>query len=252
MKKNKPCLLKAGLFIIGILLLASCGIYDYPYIYPVPEGNIILRVTNTFVSINTGNDNADNPYFTHFIIFYRIYISDVDTPVTGSADTITMSRINNSMGSHHASINNISGSQSIGGAAAYDLITRSLRFRELALDNNNIDAILSNSAIGSIIEINFGHGTAPPYLSIGGANYTLIRQHLSTSSEERFFRNNIDGLMRDINNIDGDNRDVTNNTSTTKSHSHALMYIMAAGINTQNFAPIYSSPTFLGVLLLPD
>ena len=242
MKNNTPRIIKTGLFILIILFLSNCGIYDYPFIYPVPIGTITGEL-NTNVYINTGTDNIGNQYFTHYIIFYKIYISDTD-------NSNPIENINSVLASDYSRINNISGSQSIGGAAAYDLITRSLRFSEISLEGTNIDIFLSNAS--NNINIDFTRDF--PSLSIDNINYyRLTRRHItSTSSNERYFLNNINQLRYDIiNNItNGENRDVQDNTSATKTYSHALMYIMASGMNTQNFVPVYSSPTYIGIFRL--
>ena len=239
-------------FIAVFFLLVSCGIYDYPYINPVPEGNI-SRDTNTRIIIRIGNDNVDNPYFTHFIIFYRIYISDAaGRTVINSSDTSAMRAINPSLENHHIRINSISGGQNVGGGAAYDLLIRTLRFSVLSLYNENIESILSDSAMGRTIEINFGHASNPrmSFLDNPGTEYVLVRPHITTIPD-RYFINNPAQFLLNITDLDGDNRDVTDNAVSTKSHSYAAMYLMAAGMNTQTFVPIYSSPVFLGVLLLP-
>ena len=77
MAGNYPAL---GLAAAAAALLVSCGIEDYAFLYPVPSGDVSVEL-NHKATIRLPNINlSDYYYFTHFAIYYRIYISGSSYP----------------------------------------------------------------------------------------------------------------------------------------------------------------------------
>lgn len=237
-----------------IAALVSCGLDDYPYLPPVPSGNISVELNSKAV-INLRNIVEDSDsYFTHFTIYYRIYITDLST--SGRINEGEMSRLNPTLYSDYVyflpyinSDTNIS--TSVG------TLFRNRNYQVLALEGADIERdILSKNALGTSITLDFLYAPGIiPTLSINGTPYRLQR---STGSglfkpkpDNRYFLNDPE-LNASANVSTTVNADVVNVTpEVSLRYTYVSMYIVVTGIDP-NFSPIYSAPAFIGILRLPE
>jgi hypothetical protein len=244
-----------------LLLFFSCGIEDYPYIYPVPAGNI-KREFNTKVEIQIPNSSNYNSYFSHFVIYYKIYISDGSDAIIEIPSAPNFSIINSTLASDYNQISPYISNSSMGGSSIPGLF-RNRNYFPLALEGENINRLLSISSpvisppsiLGKKVIINFGSGTNP-YLEVdSGPEYTLRRNDSSGFQliPDAYFVNSDDirnPIYINATNINNDVADKPNVSS--RSNSYVAMFIVATGFHPQTYAGLYSSPTFVGVFKLPD
>jgi hypothetical protein len=233
---------------VCFLLFFSCGIEDYPYIYPVPAGNIRSSLDN-WVEIQIPPDNSN--FFTHFIIYYRIYISD-------SPSATNFPSINSALVYDYNQISPYIGNANIGGSAIPNVF-RNRNYFLLTLEGTNIDTLLSesNAIRNRKLIINFGYGKNP-YLALDADAGTGFLLHRNGSSFELmptngYFKNS--GEIRNLNNITASNinNDVADNpNASSREYTYVAMFIVATGLDPQTFAQLFSTPAFIGVFKLPD
>ena len=240
----------------ALLFLLSCGIEDYPYIYPIPTGNTNQQFNNQ-IRVAIPNSNLGNLYFTHFAIFYRIYISDLYESTPSEAN---FNAINSVLNSNYNRVQPFIGNDSMGSSAIASLFS-SMSYYTLELEDHQIDSVLSTQAFNRTLIIDFPQmpGSVPILtLGTGTTQYRLQRSDGGAAFEllpdNRYFVNSVD--LRSPNNISDVhiNMDITDNPNTTadKRHTYVSMYIVALGFDPQTYVQLYSSPIFAGVLRLPD
>jgi hypothetical protein len=256
--KNRINKFKIFILLAGIALgCGSCGIEDYIYLYPVQDGNINVRLTENAAIRLPAADFADSQYFTHFAIFYRIYVSDILIPAVNN--TTEMQTINAALYSDYNSIypstSSNSSSTSVNTSVGSLFSTR--RYYELELEGAAIESILDYGVLGSELSIDFPNQiNVRPTLSInGGAPYTLWRStgnNAFNPAPDRYFVNS-DELNRTENAVATVNGDVVDKAGISgRRYAYVSMYIVKIGRDSSTLATIYSSPTFIGVLKLPD
>ncbi|MCL2232441.1 MAG: hypothetical protein FWB99_05115 [Treponema sp.] len=250
------------LLLFAALLLSSCGLMEgEPFIEPVPQADI-ERFSNNRAIVNLRHYPAlsAQPAFSHFAIFYRIYVSNIPE---FSPSPATFNAINPTLHSNYNTIRPFIDSDSLFGANMHDQFRR-LGFWYLALEGNaNINAILNN-AIGNIVEFNFPSGENP-FIRIGPGNiydtagnitnvHTLWRSNdggrFTPVPENRFFRNT-DDLRNPEHIIPQRNADVAN-IAGERQYTYAAMFIVAVGMNSSTFATVHSTPSLIHVFQLPD
>jgi hypothetical protein len=241
---------------ICFLFFFSCGIEDYPYLFPVPAANITREFEN-YIEIQIPNDNTEVSYFTHFTIFYRIYISDADLLSLSQADTdlTVLQGINTQLYNHYIQIRPYIGNDSMGSSSIASLFNN-MNYFPIVLEGQNIDTVLSKNILGQTLVIDFSSGRYP-YISIDGSEYVLHRSNGSGSFQlipaNGYFINRPE--LRDLNYINNNN--VNNDIAykpdgTSGENTYISMFIVATGLDPQTFAQLFSSPTFVGVLRLSD
>ena len=238
--------------IISAFLL-TCGIEDYPYIYPIPTGNI-TQLMNSRVRIVIPNSNLGNMYFTNFAIFYRIYISDIYEP---SPSESNMNTINGTLHSDHSRVSPYIGNDNMASSSIASLFN-GMRYYALELQEDSIDNVLSTSSFSKELVIDFTQTPGSiPTLAIGTSQYYLYRSDgggtFELLPENRYFVNSTE--LRRQSNIDDPhiNADVTDKANITeRQYSYISMYIVAIGFDPQTYVQLYSSPAFAGVLCLPN
>jgi hypothetical protein len=236
----------------------SCGIEDYIYLYPVQEGNINVRFTENAAIRLPPADFNESRYFTHFAIYYRIYVSDelISSEIT---TTEQMRTINTTLYSDYNSIypSTSSNSSSTSVNTSVASLFSSRRYYELELEGETIESVLDDSAQGEELSINFPNlMNTRPSLAIGGAEYTLWRStgnNTFTPQPDRYFLNSTE-LNRTENATTTVNGDVVDKPGISgKRYAYVSMYITKIGWDTgTTFTTIYSAPTFIGILKLPD
>ena len=239
--------------VLVCVFLLTCGIEDYPYIYPIPTGNI-TQLMNSRVRILIPNSNLGSMYFTNFTIFYRIYMSDIYEP---SPSESNLNTINSVLNSDHSRVSPYIGNDSMGSSSIASLFN-GMKYYTLELEEANIDNVLSTASFNRELIIDFSQTPGSiPTLTLGSSQYRLYRSDGGGSfellPENRYFMNSPE--LRNQSNIDDPhiNADVTDKLNTVdKRYSYISMYIVAIGFDPQTYIQLYSSPAYAGVLCLPN
>jgi len=238
------------LFFIFSFFLWSCGIEDYPYINPIPQSNIIQAMNNRAV-VHIPNDNAGTS-FTHFAVFYRIYVSDIPQ---ASTTVNSYSAINSTLASDYTTFHSYIDSTTLVNVNM-DTLFQGKGYKYLALQDSNINTILSSSSLGQTLTFDFSSSKRPT-LTLGNSTYVLWRSDgggLFSPKPDRYFINS-----RELSNPDNINNqinaDVVNKANLTDSdmrYTYAAMFIVAVGVNPASYSTIYSTPSLIHVFQIPD
>jgi hypothetical protein len=242
---------------------ASCGLEDYYYLPPVAEGDIRVEFVNQ-ASIDLPNISTGSGayyYFTTFTIFYRIYISRVSVSSVSAnntaASTQELSNINYALLSDYTAIKPSTDITNSSANTAVGSLFKNRGFYELGIEGANIRDILFN-ARGSRIVLDFPTGTgAIPVLTVNGRQYSLYRSNgdgAFTPAPDRYFRNtsDINASVNVKSSINADVADSSGIPASSQRYTYVALYIALEGIDDRSFVPLYSKPTFIGVLKLPE
>jgi hypothetical protein len=238
------------LFIFALFLF-GCGIEDYPFINPIPQSNVNMEMNNR-ATVRIPNNNSDTP-FTHFAVFYKIYVSDTSVGSTGS--TTEFSAINQVLVSDYNSFSSYIDSTTLV-SVDMEALFQGRGYKYLALDDHNISSVLSSSVFGETLVFDFPSSRRPT-MSVGGNVYTLCRSDgggLFTPQPDRYFVNK-EELWRADNINDKINADVANKSGITadaRHYTYAAMFIVAVGINVASYSNIFSTPSRIHVFQLTD
>jgi hypothetical protein len=249
------------LLVLTISILASCGIEDYIYLDPVDPGIPLTLNTQAFVRLPQYSADQEI-YFLYFTIYYRIYISGL--LVTGTVSTNQMEQINPALSSdYYAFLPYTNTSNTVVPTTMGDTFLNR-KYYPLALQNNAINGYLGSGSLGSIITLDFARPSPlRPAFFLGDTreDQSLTPINLWRYSESgimvpyannRFFTNHSDINTGDfINQYTFTNLDIANNNVSGPKYTYASMYILAYGMDN-NFSPVYSTPTHIGIFLLPD
>jgi len=235
-----------------LFILASCGIDDYPYIYPIPQSDISQELNSRATVRISSNNMSSN--FTHFVIFYRIYVSNI--PETSTIRE-NFRVINPTLASDFNAIFPYIDSDTLVNINM-DQLFRNRGYQYLSLDGNfNIDSVLGRSVLGNTLVFDFS-SHKPPTMSIGASTYTLRRSNgnglFSPQPGHRQFINS-EPLWRTENINQNINADVVGHSGLgplDNRFTFAALYIAGVGINESNYSTIYSTPSLIHVFLLPD
>lgn len=230
-------------------LLYACGLEDYPFLDPVPQGNITLD-TNVRASITLPDVSDSSQYGPRFTIYYRIYISGI--PPSGQINEGEMSGLNPTLYADYGYFYPYT-NRDTAVSTAVGTLFNNRNYKTLVLEGADIERnVLSQSAGGKRIVLDFPQVISTiPTLGIDGVSYNLWRSNGSglfrPKPEDRYFRNHQD--LRDSANVTRDiNADVASGSGL---YTYVSLYIVVAGIDNK-FSPLYSAPTFIGVLCLPE
>jgi hypothetical protein len=249
------------LSVLVISILVSCGIEDYIYLDPVDQG--IPRILNTHAFVRLPQYSADQQvYFRYFIIYYRIYISGLLVPGTVSTDQ--MGTINSALSSDYYAFLPYTNTDNTVVPTTMGDTFLNRKYYPLALENNAITSYLGSGSLGSIITLDFARPSPlRPAFFLGDTreNQSLTPINLWRYSESgimvpyannRFFTNHSDINTSDfINQTTFTNLDIAGNSVSGPKYTYVSMYILAYGMDN-NFSPVYSTPTHIGIFLLPD
>ncbi|MDR1955975.1 MAG: hypothetical protein LBQ30_03895 [Treponema sp.] len=237
-------------FLAALLMggLSACGIDDYLVLYPVlgvPDVEL-----NTKASITLALQEESN-YFTHFTLYYRIYISAV--PLSGRITQGDHSTLNATLDSDYRVFLPYTASDTTISTSVGSLFgNRS--YQTLTLEGPAIDEVLSRNSIGMTLTLDFMEGIIP-VLRLNGAEYRLQRSNggglFNPVPTNRYFLNTLE-LNTNANATSGVNADVAPlSTAAEVRYTYVSFYIVGTGLDP-NFSPIYSAPTFIAVLRLPE
>jgi hypothetical protein len=232
-----------------VLTVISCGLEDISLVHPVPQSNIMPVMNNRSV-IHVPHDNTVTT-FTHFAIFYRIYVSNSDQPSTTSS--ASYAAISAALASDfNAVLPHIDSTTLIGQDMDRFFLGRGFQYLEIVGDTN-ISDVLSRSSFGAELEFDFPSARAPT-MTVGSSVYTLRRSNVRNTAfplpEDRLFFNTEE--LRNVANIDpAINADVAD-FSGDRRFTYAAMFIVGVGINVATYSPIFSTPSLIHVFQLPD
>ena len=246
------------MFFPEILFLGNCGLEEYPNVLAIPQSNI-TQVFNNYAEVriyNIGFPASDYSTTTHFVIFYRIYVSDVPISSTTISDNTSYSAINSVLNTDFNSIRPYIDSDTLVNVNM-DNMFRGRGYKYLELEPpSEIDNVLGYSAVrGRTLVFNF-ESAREPYMTIDGAEYILWRSDGNGTffpRPDRYFVNK-DELWDSDNLVATINEDVANksNMSGADRYTYAAMYIVAVGLDTNTYSNIYSTPALIHVFQLPD
>ena len=241
---------------LTVLFFGTCGLEDYPIINPVRQANITTELNNrAIVRIPTNNSGTS---FTHFIIFYRIYVSNRSEPSPGS---VNFSTINTVLASDYNYIRPYIDSDTLINTNM-DSLFSGRGYKYLFFENGDINDVLSASppsVLGNTLIFDFTSGKNPT-MTMGSNVYTLYRSNGNGTYNPRtdwpdyYFVNKNDLWNTDYINSNT-NADVVNMSGLTNSSplhfTYAALFIVAAGINPNTYSYIYSTPSLIHVFELP-
>jgi hypothetical protein len=257
------------LLCIAVCLLAlgsllSCGLETFYYIDYIPASDYVNETRSSVHLPSSGREGyGDNQYFTHFIIFYRIYLSDTNPTGRLNDSGNTLNSINPTLLSdYNWSIQYTDTTSTTVNTANLENTFFNRKYFKLELQGADIDNVLGRDmgARGSIMEIIFSNVPGEePVLRIGGASYILQRTNSAPGiifapqpADSRSFFNypelcSVENATQEL------NADVSTNLRGEIRYTYVSMYIAAAG-RTFEMPPrtIYSQPTFIGIFMLPE
>jgi len=234
------------------VLFFSCGIEEEILLEPVANA-YQAGITRGGLTLP---DNSST-YFRYYMIYYRIYLSDQLTTGVNSSDYQELQGINPTLASHYTSINNTYIANENASTSGVGSTFSSLRYFPLFATSNGSDGIAMYNLLNSGnagIEITFNFlppDNAPPIMEINSSLFYLFRnaESFTPIPEDRWFA--LSTELLDTNIITSEvNADVHTKSNATPIYAYVSLYICAVGINN-NFSPIYSKPTHIGIFQLP-
>ena len=238
-----------------LLFFATCGLEDYPHIYPIAQSNVTTEF-NYRATVYIPNANSSTE-FTHLLIFYRIYVSN--SPQSAPTPGV-FSTINPVLAQDYNSISPYIDSDTLVNTNMDGLFS-GRGYKYLSLAGHNIEDVLSKdpspypNILGKTLIFDFPTGLDPT-LTIDGAVYTLWRSNGNgtfSPEPDRLFRNKNDLWdPAKINSpINADVVDFTTGTIATH-YTFAAMFIVAAGLDQNTWSYIYSTPSLIHVFQLQN
>jgi hypothetical protein len=242
------------MLLVVVALFSGCGMEEYYYLPQIPEGNIEVEM-NTKAVIQLPNIDSRYYYFKGFNIYYRIYVSPLLQ--TGKIQTSRdmLSSISSYLYSDYSAIYPSTDSTNTAVNTSIASLFRNRSYYELNLAEANIRNVLSSSR-GNTVELDFSPNVGRrPTFTINGTSYTLYRsngENTFTPEPDRYFLNS-DELNKTENINSQKNADVANASGTPVTrYTYVSMYIVITGMEFVNYTTIYSKPTFIGILKLPE
>ncbi|MDR0525831.1 MAG: hypothetical protein LBG90_08200 [Spirochaetaceae bacterium] len=233
----------------AVLSIAACGIEDYPFLDKVPTGNISVTLNQMAVITLP---RIDSIYFTHFTLYYRIYMSGVFYPEIHPGN---MSDLNSALMADYNYFLPYTNSDTSNTTVSIGSLFTNRKYYPLTLEGADIDGVLGSGSFGKSMVLNFTETTPRiiPNLSINGNSYNMRRFSgnglFSPVPANRYFINTPE-LNAPANITAGINADVIDKSDITTRYAYAGVYIVVTGVDG-NFSPLYSVPTFIGVFYLP-
>ncbi|MCL2206028.1 MAG: hypothetical protein FWB82_05855 [Treponema sp.] len=259
---------------VAALLLTACGLLEgEPFIEAI-HSDRIERSFNDRATLDVTGYTPHPTAFSHFAIFYRIYISDTPVP---STTTDTFPQINPTLNADFNAIATYIDSETFVGVNMHTLFTgRGFRYLALArldpamppphlvpVDTNSVLA----SMVSEVVEFSFEGGwqTHPVMRFVNRPIGDPDREFVlwrATSHDgiafdpqpNRLFFNTAE--LRNaayINpNMNADVADRTGIPAASRLHTFAALFIVGVGMDHATFSTVYSTPSLIHVFLLPN
>jgi hypothetical protein len=260
LKINTPIrhpVLLISLWYILFIGLVSCGIDNYPYLPPVPAGNVSLLELGSGAAIDLpAIDPAYHNYFRSFTFYYRIYLSDYEVPGRVLLDNLIT--INNSLNTDYLTLQQYTDSDDTRITTVIGSAFSNRNYYTLALENAGIESLL-NSTGGATVDLDFADtpGVYPRLIlnNDQSSPYNLHRfseTGIMSPRPDRYFYNTSELTNENnISTIDRTNLDIQKKDSYSgPKYAYVSIYVLATGID-DNYSPVYSKPAFVGIFRLP-
>jgi hypothetical protein len=248
--------LKSRFFLLLLIILGlffSCGVEDYAYLQPVASGDIRITLNNMATVPLPDQGNGSN--FTHYTLYYRIYISDIQESGEIQRSRSAMERINPTLATDYFYLEPYTNTNnSVNTSTATLLRNRNYQVLSYARGNSELSDVVKDGPVN--LELHFPVQTGSiPYLIYGGTTYSLYRSNGSGTFNprpDRYFRNSSE--INSAGNISSTiNADVVNKSGASgPRYTYTALYIAATGLSEPSYTPFYSIPTFIGVFRLPE
>jgi hypothetical protein len=232
----------------ALLVLHSCGIESYYYLPEVPAGNITTSA-NQWASVSLPQITMS--YFTHFALYYRIYLSYEQIANIGD-----LSGVNATLNSDYRYLSTYTSSSTTTSVNVASIMS-SRGYQPLffqTASGSSISNDLLSSTSGALLRIDFSVAGSVPAITYPGGAASLIRSNgdgVFTPLPDRYFRDTPE-LKNPAYINSTTNADVVNASGTgITSYAFVSLYIVSVGLNEQTYTPIFSIPTFVGVFRLP-
>ena len=264
--------MKRKLFVLGVCLfccwkLLSCGLDNIPFIIHVPEPSTSINGTLPAGGFRLPSESDDGyNFFQSFIIFYRIYLSDLFEAADSITESAQRIAINPVMNTDFNVIMPWTEYNSTSVPTNLDTSFFGRRFMKLELEDADIDVVLGRTSLGGTLGIVFPHAAGNrPHLLLNGSRTYYLRRAVGSPTLGGFDPEPEDDLgflnhpdLRARANVSANiNADVVDKAATAEEqiqYSYVMMYIAAVGRNYHITPPprFFSQPTFLGVFRLPN
>jgi len=255
---RKRCMALAAI-IVSLGCLLSCGLEAFYYLDYVPDASVTTSDISVTVGLPTASTEGYGLYFTHFIIFYRIYISAALHE--GLVSTATeRNAINPALNYDFNLIDPLTNKTSTTvNTSNLESSFYNRNYFQLLLEGPQIGEVLSSSSLGSTLEIYFSRNLGElPRLSLnGGAGYPLLRANSGLAltfnplPDNRYFLNHYD-LYNGDNATSTVNADVANRTQTDPPSQYTYVSMYIAAVGKEYLTTVYSQPTHLGIFRLAN
>jgi hypothetical protein len=238
-----------------VILILSCGIEAYHYLAPVPSGNITTSMNEQATIVLPNVSSSD---FTHFVMYYRIYISYSNRQGL-SLSASDLREINPALYSDYTSLSSYTSTSTTTTVNIASVMTNR-GYQPLYFGDSGGPSINVLTSPGEQIQLHFPQSydlNNPPYLNRGNGGVMRLQRSngdgtFSLLPAHRYFLNTED-LNKDGNISSTINADVVvPYGSGNTRHAWVTIYIATAGINEQTYTPIFSIPSFVGIFLLPS
>jgi hypothetical protein len=246
-----------GICFLSVFCLLSCGLETFYYIDYIPQGWV---ADHLYAEIELPSSSTEGyNYFTNFVIYYRLYISNSFTPGIKETDT-QIREISNYLINDYTNLlpyTDIT-STTVNTSNLENTFAGRSYFR-LELEGVDIKNVLSGGSLGGILEVNFyGVPGTQPELILNGVPYTLLRATtgqgigvFTPRPDRRFF--NTPDLRDNAYATSLINADTVSGGGTAPTHIWISMYIAAEGRSLETPSrTIYSQPTHIGIFMLAD
>ncbi|MDR1029537.1 MAG: hypothetical protein LBL76_01540 [Treponema sp.] len=238
--------------LLFLFAFSSCGIEDYAFLYPV-SGYIEVEL-NSKATITLSLAEVSE-YLTHFTLYYRIYISAV--PLQGRISQGDLSTLNPSLDTDYRAIWPYTANADTTISTSVGSLFRNRSYQSLTVEGADIENLLSPNSRNKTITLDFIQVPGSiPVLIIDDVSYNLRRSTgdglFNPVPQDRYFINTPE-LNTNANVSSGVNADVAALSGSTADvrFTYVALYIVATGTDA-NFSPIYSAPTFIAILRLPE
>jgi len=243
-----------------LLFFNSCGLEDYPYIFPVYQANVETMQMDTWAKVRIDNNNQSNDYFSNFSIFYKIYLSDYNNPGNPS---IVLNIISPALYSdYNYFYNYIDSTTNVTDNMESLFMNRG--FKYLYFEGSRVfrmDELLTSSVFNRYLVFDFSSLGGPPTIEITQLDgspdrgpFQLMRskdgfdplptdRYLTASDELRSGKNIDDKINGDIATI--------SDPLDSYLYAYVAMYIVATGYNPVNYQSVYSTPSLIHIFRLP-
>ena len=213
--------------------------------------------TRAVIRLPGSGSDGYSSYFQYFTIFYRIYISGVLESGKPQTSQEVFGNINPALWSDYTAIAPSTDTTSTTANTAIGSLFTNRKYHELALSGSSLASVLSSSAQGSTIQLDFPtDGTQNPTLTIQGSGrvYTLFRSTGDGQFEplpDRYLFNTPD-ICSSANTIAARNADVADRSGIPASPRYTYVSMYIAALGKDYLTNFYSAPTFIGIFRLPE